>query len=244
MRWVGAGERTPESPTRGRVGRSCVLHRDGDDDPVSVLVEDVDEQHRAPRAEDELEALPASGEFGTQPGELLQAFEDVPYTLPGVARQRVCSDERVQVSAGRSSQLDLRHVLQLVERDGVSRCGLRDAQLCAVEGTIDPVEQRGNVRRVGIEIIDAAAEQRPGERALVDVDTCGEPGELGGVLAVQGDVEPLATHAGRVDAATRYVHRHRLPEPRDNATAMREASRKTRSSIASVSRPVKVFAGG
>jgi hypothetical protein len=37
------------------------------------------------------------------------------------------------------------------------------------------------------------------------VDPRGEPGEFGGVLAVEGDVQTLAAHALRVHVTTRHV---------------------------------------
>jgi hypothetical protein len=55
----------------------------------------------------------------------------------------------VQVSEGCARQLNLRHVLQLVERDGVSHRCLRETELCAFQVAIDPIEQGNDVRRVG-----------------------------------------------------------------------------------------------
>jgi hypothetical protein len=123
----------------------------------------------------------------------------------------------VQVSDGCSRQLDLRHVLELIERDRLSRRGLGEAELCASPGAIDPVEQGDNVRRVGIEVIDRATQKRPRQRAFVDVDPRSESGELGGVLAVERDVQALTLMSGGCTSRRVACTKRSLVDSGDNA---------------------------
>jgi hypothetical protein len=70
----------------------------------------------------------------------------------------------IQITDRCAGEFDLRHALQLVERDGVSGCRLLRSEPGALEGTVDPIEQIGDVRRVRIEPVDRAAEQRARQR--------------------------------------------------------------------------------
>jgi hypothetical protein len=137
--------------------RSCVLDRD-DGHTVARLVEDVDEQNPAPGSEEEPEPLPPACELRSESRELAERLERRAYTLAGVGRQRVREDESIEVLGRSACEFDLRHVLQLVKRNGVAGGNLLGPELSAFEGAIDPVEQRRNVRRVRVEVIDGGAE--------------------------------------------------------------------------------------
>ena len=94
----------------------------------------------APRSEDEPEPRPAAGGFRAETREAPERLECHAYALAGVARERVRQHESIQVRNSGAGEFDLSHVLQLVQRDGVSRCRLLGTELGAFPGTVDPVE--------------------------------------------------------------------------------------------------------
>ena len=70
----------------------------------------------------------------------MERLECPTYAFAGVVRERVRANESIQVRDSGACEFDLSHVLQLVERDGVSGCGLLGSELGAFESAADPIE--------------------------------------------------------------------------------------------------------
>lgn len=85
-------------------------------------------------------------------------FERDAYPLARVVWQRVGADEPLQILDSRVREPDLGHVLQLVEGDGLPRCGLLDPELRPLVGPVDPVEEYGDGVGVGVRCFDRATQ--------------------------------------------------------------------------------------
>lgn len=137
-------------------------------------------------------------------GELGQRSKRRPDPLP-VGGQAVADDQPVEVLDRGPRKLDRGHPLQVLEGDRVTGASVLHALLCTLPGTIDAVESGDDVVGIRIGVLDGRGQQGTGERAFVAMHTCSQPGQLRGVLAVEGDVEALSVHAARLHAATRSV---------------------------------------
>ena len=91
---------------------------------VTGLIVPVDDQHPAPGAENEPQPGPATNELRPQAWELLKRCQRPPDTLTSVRRKREGDDQAVEVLNGGSRQFDLRHELQIIERDRLAGRGL------------------------------------------------------------------------------------------------------------------------
>lgn len=111
-------------------------------------------------------------------------------------------DEPAKVISRGVRDLHARRWLEVVEGNRLSSPGLPTAELCSLPCTVDPVEDGDDACRIRM-ASSMALDSR--ERALVDVHTGGETGELGRLRFVEGDVEPLRTRGQSVRGSTRIV---------------------------------------
>src|SRR5919107_4515316 len=75
--------------------------------------------------------------------------------------------------------------LELVECDRVAAARLLGAEARAFVGARDGVEQRDDVARIGVGVVERGAQERARQRPLVDVRAFGEAGQLGRSLRVE-----------------------------------------------------------
>jgi hypothetical protein len=125
-------------------------------DTLTGLIELVDDQHPTPRSQNEPQAGPATFQLRAHTRELLQRRERPPDPLTGIRRKREHDDQPVKILNGRSRQRNLRHELQVIERDGLASRRLPQTKLCTFERAINAVEQCDDVRGIRIGIVDGA----------------------------------------------------------------------------------------
>lgn len=149
--------------TRG----SSVLDR-YDNDAVMLLEVGVDEDHPAPRAEEEAEPGPASAELCSYARELLERLQRASNAFACFGGEAVRASELREIGDRGLGEFDARH-LQLVERHRLPGAGLLEPELRPLEGPVDPVEQFGDVTSIGIGFVERVGEKRARECALLDV---------------------------------------------------------------------------
>ena len=88
-----------------------------------------------------------------------------------------------EILDGDRRELDASHELELVQRDRLAGLGLLEPELRALIRAGDAVQQRDDVARVRIGVVERAREQRTSDRPWLNVHALGEPSELLGLLA-------------------------------------------------------------
>jgi hypothetical protein len=149
--------------TRG----SSVLDR-YDNDAIMLLEVGVDEDHPAPRAEEEAESGPASAELCSHERELLERLQRAPDAFACVGGEAVRSYEVREIGDRGLGEFDARH-LQLVERHRLAVAGLLEPELRPLEGPVDPVEQFGDMTSIRVGFVERVGEKRARERTFLDV---------------------------------------------------------------------------
>ena len=128
-------------------------------------------------------------------------------------------DQPVEVLRGNGAQLEARHdELEVVERDGLPRLGLLQAELSSFIRSRDPVEEYDDVASVCIGFVDRLGKERASKRPFLGVGSLGEERELRSALCVECDVQATgcASHHRRLHGKARDVYpmlRAPRPEP-------------------------------
>ncbi len=148
------------------------------------------DQHPAPRTEQEAEALPASGQFGSEAWEAPKWSDRTLDTSLRIRGKAMSADHPVEVRDRGRGNLDPGHQLQLVQVDRAAGSRLPQPLLRPFERARDPVQQLSDVPRVATDFVKRLRQQRSRERALLDVGPLGKPSELRSALGIQCHVEP------------------------------------------------------
>jgi len=111
----------------------------------------VDDQHPAPRAEDEAQACPTTVQLRSESWELLELAEHAARPSAGVLGKAVGADQPVEVLDRSLGELDCGQRLQIVEGDGLPCRCLAEPPLRAFVGAVDAVEEGDHVVGIGVE---------------------------------------------------------------------------------------------
>lgn len=195
------------------------MHCDNDD-AVFRLEVDVDEQQPAPWAEHEPKAVPSALECSAHPGELPETAQRSRDAAARTGGQAVGDDHALEILERRRGQFDRRHLLQLVDGDRLSCVRLAQPELCALVRAVDTVQERDDIARIGIGVIQGLCEQRARNGARLDVHALSQAQELLRLFVVQRDVHPLDTRSLHVPTRAvqtlteaRRHRRHGLENP-------------------------------
>lgn len=111
-------------------------------------------------------------------------------------------DQALEVFDRGRGELDPSHGSELVEGNRMVLSSLFESELRSVERSGDPIQDLDDVVRVDVCLVDGVRKERSGERALLDMGPLCEPGELGGVLLVESDIQPSATGSHSCQGST------------------------------------------
>jgi len=111
------------------------------------------------------------------------------------AGEVVGADQLREILNRRWGDDDAGHGLELLERHSEPSMRLLPPELRTLECIADPVEQRGDVARIGIGVVEGRRKECSGERPLVRLGSLCEPLQLQCVLLIEAHVD-LARRPG------------------------------------------------
>jgi hypothetical protein len=176
---------------RGRRSRGPSVLDRHDGDLIGRLVEDIHDDHPAPRAKDESVHRPSVVQGGTDQRELRQCRNRVFEPSQRVGRQAARPDHPRQVGRSRGRDDHTGQVSEILEgRPGACRC-LRPSRLGSPECAWNGVEELGHVASVRVGLVECRRQQRPGDRSRVRVGAVREALKLHRTFIVEHDVHPF-----------------------------------------------------
>jgi len=145
-----------------------------DVDRIVIDVVEVQQDHPRPGPDQEPDTVPAPNERATGKRKRFEDSQRPPHPRQRRLRQAQTAHQVAEILLCAGCDDDARHALrQLVERNALAASRLRDAFLRSRVGAWDRIQQRDDVLRIRISLIQRAREQRLGQGALLHMHAFG-----------------------------------------------------------------------